>query len=491
MRWSAGAKVVISTSVVVVLVLVLGLTASLITNSLGGQLDRAINELARQQMLAGKIAHGVSQMDALESGLALSTMLQQAANAERLRQEFPRQEAAVRGNLQELQSISTTQESQAQQQKLMEEFEAARRLHYEVVSHMEHQRMDTALALLNQSLLPKLAQMGKVAGHIVEEQADLLATVRQEAGRMRSLSSLVMLGLTVLSAIVGVAVLLTVRRIYAVVRQTVDELNENARHLAGAALQVSSSSQTVSHAASEQAASLEQTSASAEELHAMTQRNAENAESATRRTQEASLTILEANQALEQMVVSMNEINSSSNKISKIIKVIDDIAFQTNILALNAAVEAARAGDAGMGFAVVADEVRSLAQRSAQAARDTTQLIEESINRANEGKAKLDEVARAVASVTESAQKAKGLVEEVHVGSDQQTHGIRQIAHSVAQMEQVTQQLAATAEEGAASGHELSAQARRVDEIVAGLQQLVGGGPAVQPPERNVRGVRA
>jgi methyl-accepting chemotaxis protein len=174
--------------------------------------------------------------------------------------------------------------------------------------------------------------------------------------------------------------------------------------------------------------------------------------------------------------VSMNEISNSSGKISKIIKVIDEIAFQTNILALNAAVEAARAGTAGMGFAVVADEVRNLAQRSAQAAKDTTQLIEESIGRSAEGKQKLDEVAQAISSVTESSNNIRSLVENVHLGSEQQAKGIEQIARAVSRMEQVTQQLASSAEEGAAAGENLKHQASAVDDIGQALENLLGAG---------------
>ena len=144
--------------------------------------------------------------------------------------------------------------------------------------------------------------------------------------------------------------------------------------------------------------------------------------------------------------------HASSDKISKIIKTIDEIAFQTNILALNAAVEAARAGEAGMGFAVVADEVRNLAQRCAQAAKDTAGLIEESIAKSNDGKPKLDQVAKAIAAITEDSGKVKTLVDEVSLGSQEQARGLEQISKAIAQMEQVTQKTAASAEERSAAG---------------------------------------
>ena len=183
----------------------------------------------------------------------------------------------------------------------------------------------------------------------------------------------------------------------------------------------------------------------------------------------------DANHNLEEMVQSMKEINSSSEKISKIIRVIDEIAFQTNILALNAAVEAARAGEAGMGFAVVADEVRNLAHRSAQAAKDTAALIEESIAKSNEGNKKLQLVAGSIQQVTGSATQVKVLVDEVDVGSQEQSRGIEQIATAVTQMETVTQRSAASAEESAAASEELAAQAQALHDIVERVRQLVGG----------------
>jgi methyl-accepting chemotaxis protein/methyl-accepting chemotaxis protein-1 (serine sensor receptor) len=156
---------------------------------------------------------------------------------------------------------------------------------------------------------------------------------------------------------------------------------EGAEQITSAASQVASSSQTLAQGASEQAASLEETAASSAEITSMTRKNAENSQAAASVMAEVDQRVSEGNRTLVEMVESMQQITGSSDKISKIIKVIDEIAFQTNILALNAAVEAARAGEAGMGFAVVADEVRNLAQRSAQAAKDTAGLIEESIAR--------------------------------------------------------------------------------------------------------------
>jgi methyl-accepting chemotaxis protein/methyl-accepting chemotaxis protein-1 (serine sensor receptor) len=177
---------------------------------------------------------------------------------------------------------------------------------------------------------------------------------------------------------------------------------------------------------------------------------------------------------LEQTVTAMSEIDASSSKISKIIKVIDEIAFQTNILALNAAVEAARAGEAGMGFSVVAEEVRNLAQRSAGAAKETSDLIEESIARAKDGKSKMDRVAEAVLSVSADSEKARVLVDEVSASSVEQSRGIDEIARAVAQMQQVTQTTAAVAEESAAAAQQLDAQAETLWDIVERLKSLVG-----------------
>jgi hypothetical protein len=260
------------------------------------------------------------------------------------------------------------------------------------------------------------------------------------------------------------------------------ELGQSASQVASASGEVAGASQSLSQGSTEQAASLEETSASMEEMASMTRRNAENSQQAASVMAETEKLVHGANDALGEMVTSMTAIKESSDKVAKIIKTIDEIAFQTNILALNAAVEAARAGEAGMGFAVVADEVRSLAQRSAQAAKDTAGLIEESIVKSNEGQRKVQTVTVAIESITSSTVKVKGLVDEVSEASRQQSQGIDQVSQAIAQMEKVTQGTAATAEEAAAASEELSAQAETSMSVVARLAALVGGTSAADAP---------
>jgi methyl-accepting chemotaxis protein/methyl-accepting chemotaxis protein-1 (serine sensor receptor) len=251
------------------------------------------------------------------------------------------------------------------------------------------------------------------------------------------------------------------------------EMTEGASQVACAAGQVSATSDSIAQGASEQAASLEETSASMAQINDLARRNTENSRNAANLMSDASARIVAAHTSLNEMVASMHEINASSDKISKIIRVIEEIAFQTNILALNAAVEAARAGEAGMGFAVVADEVRNLSQRCAQAAKDTSTLIQESISKADNGRLKLDQVAAAINGITEASDKVRTLVDEVSAGAQEQGSGIEQIASAMGQMERVTQTAAASAEESSAAGQELSAQSQTLQSLVGRLKASV------------------
>ena len=307
-----------------------------------------------------------------------------------------------------------------------------------------------------------------------KKRGETLAAESQQSYKSTLWVLWITLGLSILSG--GGLAYVIVRSTNRVLRQTVTELSEGAEQTASAASQISSSSQSLAQGSSEQAASLEETSASSEEINSMACKNTENSRQAAEVTGNAGQKFAAANSLLDETVRSMDEIQSQSSRISKIIKTIDEIAFQTNILALNAAVEAARAGEAGMGFAVVADEVRNLAQRCAQAAKDTSALIEESIAKSADGKSKVDQVASAIRDITQDVVQVKTLVDEVHLGSQEQARGTEQIGKAISQMEQVTQRSAASAEESASAAEELSAQSETLREIAGRLTAMVGGG---------------
>ncbi|MEQ1833367.1 MAG: methyl-accepting chemotaxis protein [Candidatus Eisenbacteria bacterium] len=258
-------------------------------------------------------------------------------------------------------------------------------------------------------------------------------------------------------------------------RTVSQELRGSSSEVAAASGHVSSTAQALSQGAVSQAASIEETSASMEEMASMTRQNAENSAEAAKLMAEANEAVERSNVVLGEMVSSMEAIRASSDKVSRIIKTIDEIAFQTNILALNAAVEAARAGEAGMGFAVVADEVRSLAQRSASAARDTSVLIEEAIANSQQGAQRVAQVEQAIAGITTGVARVKELVEQVSIASREQSQGIDQVSQAIARMENVTQTTAASAEESAASSEELSAQAESALAAVSELEKVMFG----------------
>ena len=323
---------------------------------------------------------------------------------------------------------------------------------------------------------------GEIAAEIDRAQQESLETARASAASSYLWSWGLMIAVMLAAFAVSGSGGWTVRGIQTTLCSVATRLRVSSEHVLSASAQVASSSQSLSRGSSEQAASLEETSASMEEMASMTRRNAENAAQAAVFMTEADRLVRDANGSLEELVRAMSGIQESSAKVAKIIKTIDEIAFQTNILALNAAVEAARAGDAGMGFAVVADEVRNLAQRSAQAAKDTAALIEDSTVRARDGGAKVGRVEASIAAVTQSSNKVKALVDQISVASRQQSQGIDQVTRAISQMERVTQTTAATAEETAAASEELNAQVAQSVALAARLEQLVGGAAAAAAP---------
>jgi methyl-accepting chemotaxis protein/methyl-accepting chemotaxis protein-1 (serine sensor receptor) len=301
-------------------------------------------------------------------------------------------------------------------------------------------------------------------------------------GRTRSFTWAILIA----SLLIGSALLFhVVRGANRTLIEAVGGLRAGAEQVAASAAHISAASQSLAQGASEQAASLQETSASSEELTAMVCKNTENARRASTMVTDSEQQFLQANQAVEQMALAMEEIARASDKISQILKLIDGIAFQTNVLSLNAAVEAARAGESGLGFAVVADEVRNLAQRCAQASQDTEVLIEESIAKAKGGKARMDQVGVAIRSITQQSAGVKNLVGEVNLGSEEQARGIEEIAKAVRQIEVVTEAVAANAEESAAAAEQMSAQAQDLTGIANHLATMVG----IAAPELNEEGL--
>jgi methyl-accepting chemotaxis protein len=334
---------------------------------------------------------------------------------------------------------------------------------------------DEASALLVHSLFPAFDEAVASVTDDINRYQDSAARTSQEAAEFANTSNIIIWIVSVIS-LLGCVTLSwhTGRSIESSLGTITTGLEAESTRLSSSASQVASSSQTLSQGSSEQAASLEEISASVEEMNAMTRRNSEHSSRASSMMGETSTQINRSNIALKEMVASMDAIKASSEKVAKINKTIDEIAFQTNILALNAAVEAARAGEAGMGFAVVADEVRNLAQRSAIAAKDTAALIEEAIENSQQGSQKLDLVADAIAAITQGAGQVGHLLDEVTEASKQQTEGISQVAESVSQVSKVTQQAAAGAQESAAASEELNAQAKSIQQAVQALHKLSG-----------------
>jgi methyl-accepting chemotaxis protein len=268
-------------------------------------------------------------------------------------------------------------------------------------------------------------------------------------------------------------------------------LKQGGEQTNSASAQVSSASQSLAQGASEQAASLEETASSLEEMSSMTRKNATTAQQASALSEEASVAANKGNEAMGKMSKAIEQIQSSSTETAKIIKVIDEIAFQTNLLALNAAVEAARAGESGKGFAVVAEEVRNLAMRSAEAAKTTSAMIDQSVQSARNGVEISVDVAKMLGEITGTAKKVNGLVAEIAAASAEQAQGIDQVNTAVTQMDKVTQGNAANAEETASAAQELSTQAAAMNEMVSQLTILVGGvAIPTEDPGRTRRPVR-
>jgi methyl-accepting chemotaxis protein len=474
-QMTIGKKLMLSFGAMLVALLAMAGSSLYSISGMDSELDTAANKSGKKLDIAGSLATNVSDLLSFERGVLVRLGMKDISRAEGYHNSFNERAKLITDEINEIRPFISTEQGRKEIDILAADLASWSPAHQELWEKGREGHLDDALSVYDTRNLAFAKDMAKAAADLKQAQVQFLAAAVEHGHAKASSNRWIALSLIAAFFVLGGVVIKVILGLNRDLRRVALELSEGAEQINSASSQVASSSQSLAQGASEQAASLEETSASTEQITSMTRKNAENSKSAAEVMVTVDREVKEGNHTLDQMVSSMQQINASSDKISKIIKVIDEIAFQTNILALNAAVEAARAGEAGMGFAVVADEVRNLAQRSAQAAKDTSSLIEESIATSRDGSAKLEQVAGVIRAITESATEVKTLVDEVNMGSQEQARGIDQISKAIAQMDQVTQGTVASAEESASASEELAAQAQAMNHIVAELGQLVGG----------------
>ncbi len=320
----------------------------------------------------------------------------------------------------------------------------------------------------------------------LHEVQDLLHQVSAEAksnimtdGAMLQAASSTRLKVSVLALfIIAAAVLIaffTATRLITLLSGIVSQLGQGSSEVNSASGQIAAASHSLAEGASEQAATLEETSSALEEVSSLTRQNADNTGQADILMTETREAIGTADHSMQELSRSMAEISQASSETQRIVKTIDEIAFQTNLLALNAAVEAARAGEAGAGFAVVADEVRNLALRAAQSAKETSGLIDSTVEKVDQGAELLVATGEDFSRAAQSSERMSTLVSEITTASAEQAQGIDQVNRAVNEIDSVTQLNAAAAEQSASAAEELTGQAAAMQDIVANLQAMVGG----------------
>jgi len=440
-----------------------------------GVADYGMNHAAKTLDLAGALNTGLANARFAQRGVILYSIAKDsqeaAAQTQRLRDTFQ----GIHKIVGDLQSTAEAEESRVAIQEFDKALRSYESLSQEIVQNATSGNTDEAMSILKNK--------SKAYGTAMEKQATALAQRERlwMANQAVSMAATCDHGywvqiagfLILLAASAGLSVL--VWRVVRTLRTSAAGIREVAEEVRCAAEHVSRNSESLAAATSEQAVAIAQTLASGEDLSATTEKNAKTTQSAAEMVGQVDRGARDVQGELQSMVASMEKIASSGVRISKIIQLIDGIAFQTNILALNAAVEAARAGEAGAGFAVVADEVRNLAQRCAAAAKETTEFIEESAGSTREGQGSVECVRSSIRTVADSAARAKLLVDEINARSQEQSTEITRIAQAVKSMQEAAHTNSAGAEESAAASAQMLGQASSLAQITHVIHQMTDG----------------
>jgi methyl-accepting chemotaxis protein len=473
-HWTIGKKLYTVFGGMLAVVIALGGYGTWSTSTSMTQFRDAMNGPVAAKVLGETLEAEAYRFYASEKGMTLAVLNGDPNGLEKWGKEANESQAAIADAIAGLTGLAVESAAKARAQEASQARTQMNTGLEEVTSALKAGNGDLADQISQQKILPAFERLRAVVRAVTESNNQAieagLASANRWYGWMVGICSALFFGAMLMGAI-GVY---SVWRINLDLRSVASSLREGSERLVTIASQVSGSADGLARGSTEQAATLEESSASMEEMSSMTRRNAESAGQASILMAEVKSQVEDSNRSLEGMVTSMAEIRESSARVGKIIKTIDEIAFQTNILALNAAVEAARAGEAGMGFAVVADEVRNLARAAAQAARDTTDLIEGSRASAERGGQMVEQVAASIATFTSSVAKVQAIAEQVSTASGQQAQGIEQVSQAIAQLEKTTQTSAATSEEGAAASEELGEQARSSGALVERLDAMVG-----------------
>lgn len=457
-NWTIGTTLKTAFGVCFLLLLTLSYQSTRSLGQLETDLHVTTQVDARKLALITDVKSQVKEMVGVDKAIALRSLLKEAASIEAGKRDFAAAATRLESDLAEVAPLAITAEGKRLISILTESFGEWRPLH-DQLTNVSLTNSEAANRLHATRIQPLGSKMNDSAEELVNA---LLALNRSRSDQAQSRISNMRLVIVMLIAL-GIAACLmafmAIQRVNRKLETIASDMTKAGGLVAGASQQIAASSRALAQGAAEQAAAFEETSAATEEIAGMANQNRENTVRAGEHVRKSIETVEAGNVILQGLTKSMSEIGDASSRISKIIRVIDDIAFQTNILALNAAVEAARAGDAGLGFAVVADEVRSLALRSAQAAKDTSTLIDESMSKAEEGCFKVQEMGRAMKEITASASHVKAIVEEIKCGSQEQSQGLAQVARSISEMDKVTQSNAAAAEQTASASEQLLTEA--------------------------------